>query len=219
MKDLGIVPRFSVQTQRPDVRGATRCTTRSSSATIVAFFALCVAYIRACDWIIGPDAEFELEEPAGDAGDAPVDADGPGGVSTPRGLRRRQLHGARTHVRAPRVPRARARLPGEVLMSAAAFVQFLVLLALLAITVPPLGRYIAKVYGSEPDGRAPGDRFFGPIERGAYRLLRVDPEAEQRWTGLRAGPRRVQPRVGASCSTASCACRRTCRSTRRTRRQ
>ena len=53
---------------------------------------------------------------------------------------------------------------------------------LLAITVPPLGRYIAKVYGSEPDGRAPGDRFFGPIERGAYRLLRVDPEAEQRWS-------------------------------------
>ena len=30
-------------------------------ATIVAFFALCVAYIRACDRIIGPDSEFELE--------------------------------------------------------------------------------------------------------------------------------------------------------------
>jgi hypothetical protein len=30
-------------------------------ATIVAFFALCVAYIKACDWIIGPDAEFELD--------------------------------------------------------------------------------------------------------------------------------------------------------------
>lgn len=29
-------------------------------ATIVAFFALCVAYIHACDRIIGPDAEFEL---------------------------------------------------------------------------------------------------------------------------------------------------------------
>ena len=45
----------------------------------------------------------------------------------------------------------------------------------------PLGRYIAKVYGSEPDGSAPGDRFFGPIERGTYRLLRVDPESEQTW--------------------------------------
>ena len=101
-------------------------------------------------------------------------------------------------------------------MSAAAFVQFLVLLGVLAITVPPLGRYIAKVYGSEPDGRAPGDRFFGPVERGAYRLLRVDPDAEQRWTAYALEPRRVQPRVDRACSTASCACRRTCRSTRRT---
>jgi K+-transporting ATPase ATPase A chain len=67
-------------------------------------------------------------------------------------------------------------------MSSAAFLQFLLLLALLAATVPPLGRYIAKVYGSEPDGRAPGDRFFLPVERGVYRLLRVDPEREQRWT-------------------------------------
>ena len=39
-------------------------------ATIVAFFALCVAYIRACDWIIGPDAEFEVEERAAE----PVEA-------------------------------------------------------------------------------------------------------------------------------------------------
>ena len=51
-------------------------------------------------------------------------------------------------------------------MSAAAFLQFLALLVLLAFTVPPLGRYIAKVYGSEPDGRAPGDRVFLPVERG-----------------------------------------------------
>jgi hypothetical protein len=29
-------------------------------ATIVAFFALCAVYIRACDRIIGPDTEFEL---------------------------------------------------------------------------------------------------------------------------------------------------------------
>ena len=67
-------------------------------------------------------------------------------------------------------------------MSSSALLQFLALLFLLAVTVPPLGRYIAKVYGSDPEGRAPGDRFFLPIERGAYRLLRVDPEHEQRWT-------------------------------------
>ncbi len=66
-------------------------------------------------------------------------------------------------------------------MSAANFFQLLALLAVLAMTVGPLGRYIAKVYGSEPDGRAPGDRVFLPVERGAYRLLRIDPEREQAW--------------------------------------
>jgi len=30
-------------------------------ATIIAFFALCVAYIKGCDRIIGPDSEFELD--------------------------------------------------------------------------------------------------------------------------------------------------------------
>jgi len=66
-------------------------------------------------------------------------------------------------------------------MSTAAFFQFMALIAVLAVTVFPLGRYIAKVYGSEPDGSAPGDRFFGPVERGVYRLMRVDPESEQTW--------------------------------------
>ena len=40
---------------------------------IVGFFALCVAYIRACDRIIGPDAEFESEELGGLDEDAPVE--------------------------------------------------------------------------------------------------------------------------------------------------
>lgn len=31
-------------------------------ATIVAFFALCVAYIKACDRIIGSDVELELTD-------------------------------------------------------------------------------------------------------------------------------------------------------------
>ena len=47
-------------------------------------------------------------------------------------------------------------------------------------TAIPLGRYMAKVYGD--DETAPGDRFFGPIERLIYRICRVDPEREQRWT-------------------------------------
>ena len=66
-------------------------------------------------------------------------------------------------------------------MSTANFFQFLALIAVIGVTIFPLGRYIAKVFGSESDGKAPGDRVFGPVERGVYRLLRVDPEAEQTW--------------------------------------
>lgn len=65
-------------------------------------------------------------------------------------------------------------------MSIPNWVQFAVLIALLAITAPPLGLYIARVYG-ETD-TAPGDRFFKPVERVLYRLCRVDPAGEQRWT-------------------------------------
>ena len=57
----------------------------------------------------------------------------------------------------------------------------LVLVLLLAVTVPPLGRYMATVYGSREDGTAPGDRFFNPIERWIYRACRVDDKREQRW--------------------------------------
>ncbi len=56
-----------------------------------------------------------------------------------------------------------------------------VLVLLLAATVPLFGRYIAAVYGSRPDGSAPGDRYFLPVERTMYRGLRIDPGREQRW--------------------------------------
>ena len=59
--------------------------------------------------------------------------------------------------------------------------QALLLVGLLAITVRPLGRYIAAVFGARPDGSAPGDRLFGPVERFLYRLFGVDPKSEQRW--------------------------------------
>jgi K+-transporting ATPase ATPase A chain len=65
-------------------------------------------------------------------------------------------------------------------MSIPNWVQFAVLIALLAITAPPLGIYIARVYGET--GTAPGDRFFKPVERMLYRLCRVEPASEQRWT-------------------------------------
>src|SRR5580693_1954095 len=50
---------------------------------------------------------------------------------------------------------------------------------LLAISTPLLGNYMAKVYGNE---KAPGDRFFLPIEHFVYRICRIDPESEQRWS-------------------------------------
>src|SRR5437016_1457439 len=65
-------------------------------------------------------------------------------------------------------------------MSAASWLQFVVFIALLVVTAPPLGRYMAKVYGD--DRKAPGDRVFLPVERSIYRVCRVDPDREQRWT-------------------------------------
>jgi potassium-transporting ATPase potassium-binding subunit len=66
-------------------------------------------------------------------------------------------------------------------MSGAGLFQLVAFCVVLAATAIPLGRYMAAVYGSRADGSAPGDRFFGPIERFLYRLLRVDPRREQRW--------------------------------------
>ncbi len=65
-------------------------------------------------------------------------------------------------------------------MSSASWLQFLLLVALVLATAPPLGHYFAWVYGDEP--RAPGDRVFAPVERLIYRLCRIDPDQEQRWT-------------------------------------
>ncbi len=67
-------------------------------------------------------------------------------------------------------------------MSAPALLTLATLVGLLALTIGPLGRYMAAVYGGRDDGSAPGDRVFGPVERAIYRLARVDPDREQRWT-------------------------------------
>ena len=62
-----------------------------------------------------------------------------------------------------------------------AIVFGLLLVVLLLVTVPPLGRYMAAVYGVWEDGTAPGDRFFNPIERFIYRVCGIDHKREQRW--------------------------------------
>ena len=64
-------------------------------------------------------------------------------------------------------------------MTSAGWLQLAVLIALLAISTPFLGAYMAKVYG---DQKAPGDRFFSPTERLVYRVCGVNPDSEQRWT-------------------------------------
>ena len=63
-------------------------------------------------------------------------------------------------------------------MSAAAWIELIVLVLAVGITAPLLGKYMAKVFGGD---KAPGDRFFLPVERFGYRLMGVDPEREQTW--------------------------------------
>ncbi|MGO9550616.1 potassium-transporting ATPase subunit KdpA, partial [Mycobacterium sp.] len=63
-------------------------------------------------------------------------------------------------------------------MVAASWAQIAAVFALLVISTPILGSYLAKVYRNE---KAPGDRVFLPVERLVYRLLRIDPHGEQRW--------------------------------------
>ena len=64
-------------------------------------------------------------------------------------------------------------------MSAAEWLQIATLIVAIVLVTRFLGAYLAKVYGG---GTAPGDKVFGPIERGIYRVAGVDPRREQRWT-------------------------------------
>ncbi|WP_426571520.1 potassium-transporting ATPase subunit KdpA [Aquihabitans sp. McL0605] len=66
-------------------------------------------------------------------------------------------------------------------MSGQAWLQLLALVAAVAVGTRLLGPYLAAVFGDEE--QAPGDRFFGPMERFVYRLCGIDPDQEQRWTG------------------------------------
>jgi len=64
-------------------------------------------------------------------------------------------------------------------VSLANWVELVSLIVALVLLAPPVGAYLAKVYGG---GKAPGDRIFGAIEGPIYRLCGIDPEGEQRWT-------------------------------------
>jgi K+-transporting ATPase ATPase A chain len=58
------------------------------------------------------------------------------------------------------------------------WIQLLALIALILVTAPLLGRYIANVYEGKPMRL---DALFGPVEKAIYRICRIDPKREQRW--------------------------------------
>ena len=66
-------------------------------------------------------------------------------------------------------------------MSWQSIIQAAVIIGLLLIAAPPLGKYIAAVHGARGDGTAPLDRFFDPIEGFIYRVSGVNKRREQRW--------------------------------------
>jgi K+-transporting ATPase ATPase A chain len=65
-------------------------------------------------------------------------------------------------------------------MTAQAWLQIAVYVAVLTALVPLLGAYMARVYQGE---RVALTRLFGPVERLTYRALGVDPGREQSWKG------------------------------------
>lgn len=75
----------------------------------------------------------------------------------------------------PDLTAAAASTPGATL---AGLLQAGALVALLALVYVPFGNYMARVYESEKHWR---------VERAPYKLVRVDPDSEQRWTVYAAG--------------------------------
>jgi K+-transporting ATPase ATPase A chain len=63
------------------------------------------------------------------------------------------------------------------------WIQILVFFAVLVAIVPVLGGYMARVYSNE---RVFLTRFLGPVERGIYRVLRVDVTQSQSWRSYAA---------------------------------
>jgi len=58
------------------------------------------------------------------------------------------------------------------------WLQIAVFVAVVVALTPPLGAYMARVYGGRRVFLSP---LVGPLERLTYRLLRVDPSAQQGW--------------------------------------
>ena len=63
-------------------------------------------------------------------------------------------------------------------MTVEGWLQIAIFVGVLTALTPPLGAYMARVYTGE---RVFLSRILGPLERGLYRLLRVDPGRGQDW--------------------------------------
>ena len=63
-------------------------------------------------------------------------------------------------------------------MNVTGWEQLLFVCAVTAVLAPLLGRYLAATFSPGPTS---GDRIFLPVERVAYRVLRVDPESSMTW--------------------------------------
>ena len=171
-------------------------------AILVAFFALCVVFVKACERIIGPDVEAARVE----AGRRPTDGTGRGMTGA------ESVIGLVLSVLVDRVPRVRARCSrrssddgGRVGCNSSS------LIALLAISTPLLGTYMAKVYGG---GKAPGRPGVRPGRaRSSTASCGVDPTSEQRWQTYALSLLAFSFASRASCSTRSSGSRVTCRST------
>ena len=63
-------------------------------------------------------------------------------------------------------------------MTVAGWIEIALFVAIITALTPVLGAYMARVYRVEP---VLLDRVVGPLERGMYRLLRIDPKRGQDW--------------------------------------
>ena len=61
-------------------------------------------------------------------------------------------------------------------MSAA--IQYVLYVAVLVVLAIPLGRFMARVSDGEHTFLSP---VLAPVERGVYRLLRIDPHEQMGW--------------------------------------
>ncbi len=97
-------------------------------------------------------------------------------------------------------------------MTANGWAQIALFIAIVVVTVRPVGGYMNRVFAGERNLLSP---ILGPVERGLYRLSGVDPNEEQHWVTY-AVAMLLFSLVGTLVLYAMLpGCRRGCRGTRR----